>query len=83
MANTSYSIGFIFILAEFIFTAYRSSAWFRLTEKKYVEHYQKSTRLFKFLKIEDSIEKFKRVEKFQFFFSLFLILLMILSTFIQ
>lgn len=83
MGNTSYSIGFIFILAAFIFTAYRSSAWFRLSEKKYIEHYQKSTKLFNYLKVEDSIEKFRRVEKFQFFFSLFLILLMIMSTFIQ
>lgn len=81
MKSTFYSLGFIFLLIVFAIRVFQTSAWFRLDEKKYIEHYEKSTSLYSKYKLDENIDKFRRAEKFQFYFSLFLILLMVLSTF--
>ena len=81
-SNLYYSIGFIFLLLVFVIRAFQTSKWFSYDEKEYLKHYEKSTSLFRKFKLQDNIDTFRRAEKFQFFFSLFLILLMLLSTYL-
>jgi len=73
METDTFSLGVMFILFIAVFRLYQTSAWFRLDEKKYREHYEKSTKIFNFMKSNKDYYAFRKNEKIQFIFVLFVL----------
>ena len=65
------------ILIALALRTYQTSAWIRYDDEQYKQHYNKSTNIFGRFRLNEDLNQFKKKEKFQFYFNLFLILLLI------
>ena len=72
--------GFLFLMVLLcIYFLWTNTARFRKSEKEYREYYEKRNKIFKSFATEKDFVRFKRNEILQFYFTLFILLFLILK----
>lgn len=77
MENSGISVGVLFGIIVLIIRIIQTSSWFRMSEDELKNYYEKSTRIFSSIKTNKDFYKFRKSERFQFFFYIFMLVLLI------
>lgn len=69
------NVGIAVIFVALLVRIFQTSAWFRYDENKYKVHFEKSISIFGLLKFPENIDEFRKLEKRNFYLSIFLLVL--------